>query len=190
VLLIGGWTLAAGLQPGAFDPVADTISALAGHDAEDRWVMTAALAGLGVCHVTTALALRPLARSGRVLLAVGGVATILVATFPLPAGGGSSTAHTAVAGAAFCALSLWPALGWRRGVRAAPRSGSIRTRRPLPAPARPAVALGAAAVLVGLLGWFGAELALDDGRIGLSERATAGAQALWPLVAVLLSRRR
>jgi hypothetical protein len=29
VLLVGGWTLAAGLQPGSFDPVADTISALA-----------------------------------------------------------------------------------------------------------------------------------------------------------------
>ena len=28
VLMVGGWTVAAGLQPG-FDPVADTVSALA-----------------------------------------------------------------------------------------------------------------------------------------------------------------
>ena len=45
-------------------------------------------------------------------------------------------------------------------------------------------------MLLGLLGWFAAELAADDARVGLAERATAGAQALWPLAAVLASRRR
>jgi hypothetical protein len=39
VLLIGGWTVAAGLQP-RFDPVADTVSALAAIGATDRWVMS------------------------------------------------------------------------------------------------------------------------------------------------------
>jgi hypothetical protein len=58
VLLIGGWTVAAGLQPRSFNPVADTISALAAEDAADRWVMTFALLGLGACYVMTALALR------------------------------------------------------------------------------------------------------------------------------------
>jgi len=179
VLLIGGWTVAAGLQPGEFDSVADTISALAALDANDRWVMTAGLAGLGVCHIATALALKPLARPGRLLLGAGGVATLLVAAFPLPADGNGSVPHTIAAGAAFTALSVWPALAWRRS-----------DRTDVPAPARPAVALGAAAVLLGLLGWFGAELAADDGRVGLSERAVAGAQSLWPLAVVLLSRRR
>jgi len=179
VLLIGGWTVAAGLQPGEFDSVADTISALAALDAADRWVMTTGLAGLGVCHIATAFALRPLARSGRLVLGAGGVATLLVAAFPLPADESGSVPHTIAAGAAFAALSVWPALAWRRS-----------DRKDVPAPARPAVALGAAAVLLGLLGWFGAELAADDGRVGLSERAVAGAQSLWPLAAVLLSRRR
>jgi len=175
VLLIGGWTAAASRQVG-FDPVAETISALAALDATDRWVMTTGLAGLGVAHVVTALGLRPLAVPGRAVLAVGGAATVLVAAYPLPAGGGSSAAHTAAAALAFGALSVWPALAWRRGGLEPP-------------PARAAVGLGAAAVLTGLLGWFGAELALDDGRVGLAERVTAGAQALWPLTAVLLSRR-
>jgi hypothetical membrane protein len=79
VLLIGGWTVAAGRQRGGFDPVVETISALAAHGADDRWLMTTALAGLGACHVTTALALRSAASPGRVLLALGGVATLLVA---------------------------------------------------------------------------------------------------------------
>src|SRR5690348_16883875 len=61
VLLIGGWTVAARLQPGSFNPVTDTISALAARDAADRWVMTSALAAVGACYVATGLALRPAA---------------------------------------------------------------------------------------------------------------------------------
>ena len=57
VFLIGGWTLAASLQPAGYSAVRDTIRALAGLGARDRWVMTAGLVGLGVCHVVTSLAL-------------------------------------------------------------------------------------------------------------------------------------
>ena len=177
VLLIGGWTVAAGRQPAGFDSTSDTISALAALGAQDRWLMTSALAGLGACHVVTALALRPFPRPGRLLLGAGGVATLLVAAFPLPAGDGGSVPHTVSATAAFAALSVWPALAVRRGTRG-------------PVPTRPVVGFAAAAVLIGLLGWFGAELAADAGRVGLTERVTAGAQALWPLTAVLASRRR
>ena len=49
VLLIGGWTVAAGLQP-RFDPVADTVSALAAIGATDRWVMTLVFLLVGVCY--------------------------------------------------------------------------------------------------------------------------------------------
>jgi hypothetical membrane protein len=177
VLLIGGWTVAARRQAAGFDSRSDSISALAALGAHDRWLMTSALAGLGACHVVTALALRPFPRAGRLLLGAGGVATLLVAAFPLPAGDGGSVPHTVAAGGAFVALSAWPALSWRRGARS-------------PAPVRPVVALGAATVLLGVLGWFGVELAADDGRVGLAERVTAGAQALWPLAAVVASRRR
>ena len=58
VLLVGGWTVAAMLQPGSFDQVRQTISALAAHGAADRQVMSLALLGVGVCHVITGLALQ------------------------------------------------------------------------------------------------------------------------------------
>jgi hypothetical protein len=138
--------------------------------------MTTALAGVGVCHIATAAALRTVPRTARALHATGGVATLLVAAFPLPATGGSGP-HTAAAGVAFLSLAAWPALAVRRtdGDRAA-----------IP----PVLAATAAAVLLGLVGWFGVELAADTSRVGLAERAAAGAQAVWPVVAVLVARRR
>jgi hypothetical membrane protein len=168
VLLIGGWTVAAARQRDGFDPVVRTISDLAAFGADDRWLMTTALAGLGACHVTTAAALRDAAPWGRAVLAGGGVATVLVAVFPLPADGSGSAAHTAVAGAAFGALAAWPALAARPGTAG---------------PLRPAVSRAAAAGLLGAVAWFTVELAADTGRVGLSERVTAGAQSLWPLAA-------
>ena len=70
VLLIGGWTLAAALRPDPFDSVKLTISDLAALDAPNRWVMTAALVGVGVAHVGTALALHPAAPAARWLLVI------------------------------------------------------------------------------------------------------------------------
>jgi uncharacterized protein DUF998 len=172
VLLIGGWQLAAARQSAGFDPVRQTISALAGRGATDPWIMTTALAGVGVCHVVTAAGLRPVAAPGRLLFATGGAATVALATLPQPITGDSS-AHVAAASVAFVALSLWPVLAVEGGA----------------GPGR-AVWLSAAAGLLGLLGWFGIEFFGEGPRIGLSERVLAGAQALWPLAAVLLARRR
>ncbi|MGH4021278.1 MAG: DUF998 domain-containing protein [Pseudonocardiaceae bacterium] len=173
VLLIGGWTLAAARQPGGFDPTTETISALAAHGATNRWIMTTGLAGLGVCHMVTALGLRPAAPAGRLLLAAGGVATVAVATFPQP-DGGSSPAHVVAAGVSFPALAVWPALASRR------RPGRLR----------PGISVGASVALLGLLGWFAAEFYGGGTRLGLSERMLAGAEAVWPLAAVVLARRR
>jgi hypothetical protein len=171
VLLIGGWTVAAGLQPRSFNPVADTISALAAEDAADRWVMTFALLGLGACYVLTALALRPGAWPGRLVLALGGAATILVAANPEPAGSGS-LAHTAWAATAFIALAVWPAVGFGRGPSA-------------PWGLRRAVGVGATAMMLGLLVWFYVELATGSRHLGLAERILAGAEAVWPLAVTL-----
>ena len=173
VLLIGGWTLAASLQRPGFDSVRETISALAARGADHSWVMTAALGGVGVCHVVTALGLRSARGAGRAVLAGGGVATALVATFPLPASGGS-LAHTVAASASFVALAAWPALAYRR------THGS-------PLPLRRLPSLAAAGLLLGLDLWFAAELTGE--RVGLAERFAAGAQSLWPLIVVLAARR-
>lgn len=173
-LLIGGWTLAAGRQRVGFDPVVETISALAAHGADARWVMTTALAGLGLCHLATAAALRRAARPGRALLALGGAATLGVAAFPLPADDSGSPAHAATAGIAFVTLAIWPAAA---------------TRADAPAVLTPAVAVPAAAILSGLVLWFFAALVVDEEHVGLAERTAAGAQALWPLAAAWSARR-
>ena len=165
--------MAAQRQPEGYDSMVATISSLAARDATDRWLMTVALLGVGVCHGVTASGLRRAAPAGRVVLGLGGVATVLVAVFPLPAAG-AAPAHAVAAGVAFGALAVWPALAWRRGGRA-------------PAALRPVVSVAAAVALLGLVAWFGVTLS-TGGRVGLAERVAAGAQACWPLVVVLSSR--
>ena len=101
VLLIGGWTVAAAQQRGGLRPGRRArISALAAHGATDRWIMTAALAGLGVCHVVTALALRDRRPRGpRRARRRRRRDACWWRSFPLPADETGSTAHTAVAAA-------------------------------------------------------------------------------------------
>jgi hypothetical membrane protein len=172
VLLVGGWTLAESRQPPNYDPVRDTISALAAHGATDRWIMTSALAGLGASYLITAAGLSPAKPAGRGVLAVGGVGTVLVAAFPQPAEG-NSVAHTVAATVAFVALGAWPAFAARR------RLGAV-----LLTP----IASGVATVgLLGLVGWFALEL--HGGQRGLAERLAAAAEALWPLAVVVTTRR-
>ncbi|GII98533.1 uncharacterized protein DUF998 [Sediminihabitans luteus] len=176
VAMIGGWRLAAAQQP-AFDPVAQTISALAAAPSSDTWIMTAGLALTGASHVVTALGLTGLPRPGRVLLALGGVATAAVAALPVdlhPAG------HTVAATVGFVALAAWPAASARRE-SGGPGPGVAG----LPAP----VAIGTTAALAALLGVFFLELTRvlpDDGAaVGLTERLVAGAQSLVPLGVVV-----
>jgi hypothetical membrane protein len=166
LLLIGGWLLAGSRQPAGYSQVHDTISSLAARGTPDRVVMTTALAGLGLCHLMTAALLRPAARAGRIALAVGGLATVLVAALPEPHHG-SSAAHAGAASAAFVALALWPVL-----------AGGGDRERLLSRPA----GVAATAVLLVLLGIFGATV--DSSVVGLTERVLAGAQALWPLAVV------
>jgi hypothetical protein len=107
-LLIGGWTVAAGLQPRPFNAVAGSLSALAAQGAADRWVMTLAFVTVGACDVITALALRPAALPGRQILIAGAIAGMLVAASPEPAAGGAPLPHRFWAAAGFVALAAWP----------------------------------------------------------------------------------
>jgi hypothetical membrane protein len=183
LLLIGGWTVAAAVQPTHFDAFMRTISELAARDTPQRWLMTVALAGVGLSHLATACALgwaRAGRAAGRLVLGLGGVATVLVAAFPLPAGGRSSSAHSAAAAVAFFSLAVWPAFAWTR-----PRApGQIVAVLLKP---RPSAA--ATCVLLLLLAWFFVEQVMSGTRIGLAERVAAGAQAWWPLAVVVSVRR-
>lgn len=159
VALIGGWSLAQTQQVAAFDPVVDTISALAARGADDRWVMTVGLFVLGLCHVITAAGLTESASAGRALLAIGGAAAIAVAASPQPA-----ALHIPAAAVSFVALALWPAFS------ALPDRGT---------------GVVVTAVMLAMLVWLVVELRAGT-HVGLSERLLAGSQAIWPLVVVLL----
>jgi hypothetical membrane protein len=174
VLLIGGWTVAAGLQP-RFDPVADTVSDLAAIGATDRWVMNLVFLLVGTCYILTALALRPAKTPGRVILIAGAAAGMMVAANPERAGGFGSVPHFIWASIGFAGMTLWPAWAWRRGTD-------------VPWGLRPSASAAAVAVQFALLVWFGAELILAAGQVGLAERAVGTAQATWPLAVVLSCR--
>jgi len=174
VLLAGGWTAAAGLQPQSYDPVADTVSALAALGATDRWVMTIAFVAASICEFVTALALRPARMPGRLILMVGAVAGVLVAASPEGAGA-PSPRHAIFAIASLGALAVWPAAAWRHGPA-------------VPWALRPAAAAWAVGVLLVLLAVFGAELVTGAGLVGLAERVLGLAQAGWPFVVVVSCR--
>ncbi|MDG4780575.1 DUF998 domain-containing protein [Micromonospora sp. WMMD961] len=184
LFLVGGWTVAQAARSDGFDPVRQTISALAATGADHRWIMTLGLAGLGLCHLTTALGLVSAAPAGRALLALGGLATLVLVAFPQNPDGDSTT-HAVAAGVAFGALAVWPALAVPRRAR----PSLDRERRHPPALVR-GLALAVAVVLLGLVGWFAVEFFTDGPWIGLTERLAAAAEAGVPLAAVLVSRRR
>ena len=87
VFLVAGCTVATALQPSSFNWLASTVSALTVRGAADPWVMTAAFAVTGACEMATALALRPAAMPGRLILAAAGAASVLVAANPEHVGG-------------------------------------------------------------------------------------------------------
>ena len=128
LLLVGGWTIAAGRQPAGFDSIRDTISSLAARGATDRWIMTTALAGLGACYAVTGFGLRPAGTPGRVLLVGGGVGTLAVAAFPQPVSG-NGVSHTIAATVAFTALGAWPVFAARRRTARAPADATGIDRR-------------------------------------------------------------
>ena len=172
--------MAAAVQPVPFDAVVRTISELAARDTPHRWLMTSALIGVGLSHLTTACALGPAAAAGRLVHGLGGLATLLVAAFPLPADGRSSSAHTAAAAVAFVSLAVWPAFAWTR-----PRVPG----RPVATFLAPPACAAATGTLLVALAWFFTEQFVGGQRVGLAERVAAGAQAVWPLAVVLADRR-
>jgi hypothetical protein len=171
VLMVAGWTVAAGLQR-SFDPVADTVSALAAPGAADRWVMTLTFVVVGACYFVTGLGLRPARLPGRLMLMAAAVTGVLVAANPEQPGTSLPVPHMIWGAAGCAALVAWPAGAWQRGPW-------------VPWALRPAVSAGVVAVLLVLLAWFAAELITGGGQAGLAERVFGAAQALWPLTVVL-----
>jgi hypothetical membrane protein len=173
ILLIGGFSAAAALQPASYDPVRNTISELASQGATDSWVMTAALAGVGLCYLVVAIGLWPARAAGRVVLSGGGVATLLIALFQVPSHGYSYRHELAVILTVLFCCS-WPAFASRPG-----------ERLPL---LRPAPSFAAAGVSLGLAAWYALES--HGALLGLAERCAAIAPPLWLLAVVITSELR
>jgi Protein of unknown function (DUF998) len=169
--LISGWSIAADLQPGSFDAISRSISALAAYGATDRWVMTLALLVVSGCNAISGLGLLPAARYGRILLIAGGIFGLVVAFSPQPMVG-SSLRHELAAGLSCAAMTAWPLFGLRRepwapfGLRAAP-------------------SIWATLVVAAILAWFCLEVVAGGDMIGLAERTLTGAQTVWVLIVVL-----
>lgn len=176
VVLAAGWMIAAYLQSRPYNAVSDTVSALAGIGATDRWVMTLAFALAGACEIVTALALWPARITGRLILVVGGTAGILVAEFPVHMGHGAPGSHILWATVGLAALALWPLAASHRGVD-------------LPWALHPGVSISVAVLLVALLAWFGLELVTSAGQAGLAERVLGEVQSAWPFVVVMSCHR-
>jgi hypothetical protein len=170
MVLIGGWALAETVQPADYDPMVQSISALAAYGASDRWMMTAALFLVGLCHGVTALGLRAAALPGRIALGCGGAAAVIVAFSPEP-GGGTTLRHLVATGIGFTALALWPVLA-----ATGPDHAMVWVLRPW---------VGYATILLMAAGaaWFLVDLH-GHGAAGLVERILTGYQSLWPLIAV------
>ena len=170
VFLVGGWTLAQSLQRPDFDPVRESVSALAAAGTPHRWVMTTALVLTGVMHVASATLLPGMRRAGRVVLAAAGLATVGVAAVPLPARGAGSVAHTVVAVLSFVLLAVWPAVATHPGAR-----GLLRPR----------TARIAATLLTLAVASMGVSLGGDV--FGVHERIVAALLALWPFATAVVA---
>ncbi|MBO0822346.1 MAG: DUF998 domain-containing protein [Actinobacteria bacterium] len=170
VVLIGGWTVAADLQPQPFDAVRRSISALGAEGMPYRWVIAVALIGVGVCHATTGFALRSAAEPGRVMLIIGGVSSILIAVNPQGQHGGSLP-HEAFSLIGVVVMTIWPIAGMRREAGA-------------PLGLRPAAVYAATCVTLVIVAWFVVEL-FNGPQLGLAERAVTADQSIWPLLVVV-----
>src|SRR5262249_37464113 len=162
--MVAGWSVATGLQPRSFDPVAEPVSALAALGAADRWVMSLTFVVVGGCVFVTGLALRPAGAPGRLILMAGAMAGMLVAANPEHPGTSFPVPHMICAAAGWAGVVAWPAGAWRRGPS-------------VPWGLRPAVSAGAVTVLLALVAWFGVELITAGGLAGLAERSFGAAQA-------------
>ena len=86
----------AGSVTRGYDPVRSSVSDLAAGDASSRWLMTAALVLTGLGYLVTAVGLRPADAAGRTVLAIGGIAVLLMAWIPNATVGRNAVGHMIV----------------------------------------------------------------------------------------------
>ncbi len=173
VTLVAGWLLADAVQPAAYSPMRQTISVTAGYAGTDRWIMTGALALIGVCYVLTSVGLDGLPTRARLGLLVSGIAGIGVAACPEPAVG-ATTQHLTFTAIGAVSMALWPAL--------------VGQKSPVHVLAGVRVATCTTVLFAALLTWLIAETR-DGPHLGAAERISSSIEAGWPVVVALALRR-
>jgi hypothetical protein len=175
VVLVGGWLIAGALQPAAYSPMRQTMSALAGQGGTDSWVMTAALLLTGGCQIATGTGLSGVRLPARILLILTGLSTLGVAASPEPAAGPTSR-HLAFAVSCVVTTAVWPLLV---ASRRPARSWIVSVRG----------CAAATAAFAGLSLWLLVAARSGSGDLGLVERLTSAVQGLFPLVVALALRK-
>ena len=171
VLFLAGYLYAASLTS-SYALVTTTVSDLGAVETPTRWLMTFTLVFVGMAHVATALALRPVDVAGRWLLAAGGIAMIVLAFVPNNVVGKSYMRHTLASAIAFGLLAFWPAMSGRMG------SGV-----PWPLRRRVAVVISLVSfVLIQVTLWG---MILRASTDGIRELGLYAFTASWPLVVAL-----
>jgi hypothetical membrane protein len=173
--LVACWLVAGLVQRDGYNAAEQTMSVLAGDTASNPRIMTIGLYSVGTFQIVTAFGLSIGRPKARILLAIGGLTGLGVASFPQAQHGSATAIHLMFATLSVSLLAVWPAT-----------IGSRAWSRPLVLSFRGS--LVATFVFVGLLAWLFAA-AHGGGALGVAERVDTAIENSWPLVVVLAVRR-
>ena len=170
-----GWSLSAALWPG-YDSITQTISELASPESPVRYLQSSFFLLGALIDIVVAWKFTVLAKPARVLIFLGGLATIGLTIFPTPLVGVSEP-HRVFATLSFVIFSVWPVFGMR----------FTREWPPIVRPLASIVAtLALGAIAIGFLSvWTNPEIH----TAGLWERVVTTSQAVYPALVIILSWR-
>ena len=170
-----GWSLSAALWPG-YDPITQTISELASPESPVRYLQSSFFILGALIDIVVAWKFTVLAKPARVLIFLGGLATIGLTIYPTPLIGVSEP-HRVFATLSFVIFSVWPVFGMR----------FTREWPPIVRPLASIVAtLALGAIAIGFLSvWTNPEIQ----TAGFWERVVTTSQAIYPALVIFLSWR-
>jgi hypothetical membrane protein len=170
-----GWSLSAALWPG-YDPITQTISELASPESPVRYLQSSFFILGALIDIVVALRFTVIAKPARVLIFLGGLATIGLTVFPTPLVG-ISEHHRVFATISFVIFSVWPVFG-------------MRFSRDWPPIVRPLASIVGTLILGAIaFGFLAIWTNPEIQTAGFWERAVTTSQAIYPALVIFLSWR-